>query len=334
MHWVKTTDIRMWANRRDCQETLPQVVRRLIRASVTSIKKIKFPSGDNVLIGGWDGILESTEDTDFFPKGVSVWEFGSNRDVKAKADRDYEKRTKNPLNIEPAKTTYIFVTPRIWTTADSWIESKKQDGVWKDIRVINAEHLEEWLENNPTVSAWLATKHLNKYPQERILPTDDYWEEWSQGETVNFTPKLLLGGRETELKNLVYNIHNKGIIYVKSISRDESLAFIISCFKASVSEEEHFFSKSLIIDDSEIFRKLAVHRTPLILIPRFEDDGVVNRAVSNGHKVVIPLGPEHRTISDNDIIHLPKLVPDRKPQLRKKAQINRRSFYQKCNVNF
>jgi hypothetical protein len=52
MKWIDTTDITNWAKRRDCQDTLPQLIRKLIRATSNSIKSINFPSGENVLIGG------------------------------------------------------------------------------------------------------------------------------------------------------------------------------------------------------------------------------------------------------------------------------------------
>jgi hypothetical protein len=58
MKWVGTSLLRQWANRRNCQETLPELARKLIRAKSNSLKSIKFPSGENISIGGWDGILE------------------------------------------------------------------------------------------------------------------------------------------------------------------------------------------------------------------------------------------------------------------------------------
>ena len=76
MRWINSTDLKLWAPRRDCQENLPLLVRRLIRAHVTKIKNIKFPAGDNILIGGWDGILESDDENEYIPKGISVWEVG------------------------------------------------------------------------------------------------------------------------------------------------------------------------------------------------------------------------------------------------------------------
>ncbi len=97
MKWIETLDLRNWAKKRDCQETLPHLIRKLIRATSSSIDTIKFPAGDNVLIGGWDGVLEVKKGTEYIPKGKSVWEFGANRDTKNKADKDFIKRTNNPL---------------------------------------------------------------------------------------------------------------------------------------------------------------------------------------------------------------------------------------------
>jgi hypothetical protein len=97
MKWIDSTDLRSWANRRDCQETLPLLVRKLIKTTATTIQSMKFPSGESVLLGGWDGTLEVTDGTDYLPTGISLWEFGTSKDPKGKADDDYAKRVSNPL---------------------------------------------------------------------------------------------------------------------------------------------------------------------------------------------------------------------------------------------
>ncbi len=309
MKWVDTTDLRQWANRRNCQDTLPELARKLIRVSSDSIKAIKFPSGENVLIGGWDGILEVSEETEYLPKGISLWEFGSNADTKGKADEDYEKRSKNPIGFNPAECTYVFVTPRLWTKGDEWIEERKKDGVWKDIKVINAEILEEWLEIAPTVSAWLAIKHLGKYPNEGIQSAEDFWEEWSSGPRIKLNPEILLGGRKSQVDNLFELSLNPTIISVQGTSREEALAFIISSFKNDPKMEEDFFARSIIVDNEDTFRKLSVLKNPLILIPRFEDSGIINRAISNGHCVIVPLGADASDNWTNKIV-LPPINRD------------------------
>ncbi|SFE87722.1 hypothetical protein [Spirosoma endophyticum] len=309
MNWVDTTDLRSWANRRDCQETLPQLVRKLIRATSNSIKSIKFPSGENVLIGGWDGILVVSEETDYLPLGTSLWEFGANSDTKGKADDDYQKRTGNPLGFDPAESTFVFVTPRLWKKGDEWVTEKKKDGIWKDIRVINAEMLEEWLEIAPTVAAWLATKHLGKYPNEGIQPSEDFWDEWSSGPKINLQPQIVLGGRSQQVEELFSSLDNPALTAIQSTSRDETLAFIISAFKNDPDREEDFFARSLIVDTPEAFRQLSVLKTPLIFIARFEDEGIFNRAISNKHNVIVPLGADAAENWSDKII-LPKIDRD------------------------
>ncbi len=302
MKWIDTLDIRNWANRRDCQETLPQLVRKLIRATSNSIKSIKFSSGDNILIGGWDGILEATEETEYLPSGISVWEFGANKNPKGKADDDYAKRSESPLGFNSSDSTFVFVTPRLWTKSNEWIEEKKKANIWKDIKVIDAQLLEEWLEIAPTVSAWLAIKHLGKYPSEGIQSTEDFWEEWSNGPQIKLNSQLLISGRKKDADTLFEFTSIPSITAVQGASREEALAFIISCFKNDPSKEEDFFARSLIVDNPETFRQLSVHDNPLILIPRFDDTGIINRAITKGHTVISPIGADSTDNWSNKII--------------------------------
>jgi len=44
------------------------------------------------------------------PNGISAWEMGTNKDVKRKADSDYEKRRGDLRGIDPAQSTFVFVT--------------------------------------------------------------------------------------------------------------------------------------------------------------------------------------------------------------------------------
>ena len=300
MKWIDTTDIRNWANRRDCQETLSLLVRKLIRATSSSIKNIKFPSGDNVLIGGWDGILVISEETEYLPNGISLWEFGANKDIKGKANDDYQKRTLNPLGYNPKESTYIFVTPRLWQNNEDWVKEKNAEASWKNIKVIDAEALEEWIDEAPSVGVWLA-RHIGKFPNGGIQSTDDFWEEWSAGIKFNLNSDILLGGRETEKIKVLEAIKTPLVFSIKGLSREESLAFILSCFKNNVEKEEDFFSRSIIVDNVDSFRELTSNNNPLILIPRFDDDGLINRAVQNGHSVLIPLGADNTSNWSNKI---------------------------------
>lgn len=301
MDWIKTTDLTSWANSLDCQSTLPVLARKLIRATVQGIKAMKFPAGENVQMGGWDGYLEIEQGTEFVPDGISVWEFGAAKQPQTKADADYSKRNENPLGIDPKQATFVFVTPRIWEKSEEWTQRKRDEGNWKDVKVITAVNLEEWIENAPSVGFWMASTHLGKYPSENIQTAEKFWKEWSYNGKERLLPSLLLSGREESQTSLIDKYAGSEWVGVKSISKEESLAFIIAAFMADEEHYDDFFSRSLIVSNKDTFRMLESKQSPLILIPRFIEPGLFSSAVQRGHSVIVPLGTEDSAIQEASI---------------------------------
>ena len=82
MRWVYVRDLEDWASRLDSQEYLPLLIRRLIRATVNKIDSISFPAGESIVYPGWDGRLESKEETEYIPKGLSLWELSTRKTQK------------------------------------------------------------------------------------------------------------------------------------------------------------------------------------------------------------------------------------------------------------
>ena len=144
MTLVDGTDLAAWANRRDAQEVLPQLLRRLVHATVGRVIRVGFPAGAGVQLGGWDGVVAAEQGNAFVPDGASAWELSTNQDVKGKADGDYEKRRADPR--EPAQGSYVFVTPRRWGRKDEWAVARRREGVWRDVRAYDADDLEAWLD--------------------------------------------------------------------------------------------------------------------------------------------------------------------------------------------
>ena len=310
MKWINSQDLIRWStvNPRDCQGKISYLVSRLIRAtSVGLIKEIKFPTEDNIAIGGLDGYLEVSKGNYPIPDGISVWEFGTGKDPKGKADDDYEKRCKIHLVEDPSICTFVFVTPKEWKAGEDWAKEKSKDGFWKEVRVINAGILDEWIEQVPSVGAWLAKMFLvGKYPSEGIDATDYFWDRWSTGlGGLKILPELLLGGRENQAKELLQKTEKPSLVYIKDISREDSLAFVISCFKTNAVRNEDFFARSLIVDTPEVFYQLCTLEHPLILIPRFEDTGCFHYAVQKGHTVIVPVGADYT--GNSDATTLPKI---------------------------
>ncbi len=61
---------------------LPELICRLIRATVDKIDGIRFPSGESVNFAGWDAhLLCADEVPPFVPLGGSVWELTTDKGV-------------------------------------------------------------------------------------------------------------------------------------------------------------------------------------------------------------------------------------------------------------
>lgn len=293
MKWINSADLKNWADRRDCQKTLPFLIRQLIRATINQIVSISFPAGENIVYSGWDGKLESREETEYIPKGLSGWELSTVKNVKEKAENDYQKRKENSLGFNPSETTFIFVTPRVWTEKDKWVNEKKREGFWKDVRVYDARDLEEWLEKAPAVGAWLA-RHIEKYP-ENVLSLEEWWEEWSQATRPALIPKFLLEGRKEEKEKIVNWLKSTpSHLAVQSFTQDEVIGFLASTILTlSEEDKEYFLSRALIIDDENSFRHVVTTcKYDLILIPKFENLDIIT-SYSNKHHIFIPLSPDN-----------------------------------------
>ncbi len=306
MQWINTTDLKNWASSRDCQENLPLVIRRLIRATTTNISNINFPAGDSVVYAGWDGTLNVSEGTEYLPGGLSRWEMGSNKNIKEKADEDYQKRKRNPLGVDPSETIFIFVTPRIWSDNNKWCEEKKAEDFWKDVRVYDAKILEEWLEQASAVGAWLA-RYLGKYP-EGVIALEDWWSDWSAITSPPLLAKLVLAGRDSQVELVRKWLNSPPLsIAVQVTTSDEAVAFLAAVIKTLPESERKFYlSRSLVVKNSESFRHINVTGgSGLLLILLFEEIEGSSLAARKGHHVYVPLGPDNKVTAEK--IVLPRL---------------------------
>jgi hypothetical protein len=300
MKWINSTDLISWAQTRDCQENLPSVISKLIRATISNIKSISFPAGDSIVYSGWDGILETPEETEYIPKGLSVWEIGTNQKIKKKAEEDYQKRKQDTLGLNPSEAVYIFVTPRIWAQKKKWVDEKKKENFWRDVRVYDARDLEDWIKQTPAVGVWLA-RLIGKYP-ENVLSLEDWWNEWSKATNPPFIPELILGGRKEEIKKIKkWLISDSSSISVQSFTKNETMAFLAAVILTfPENEREYFLSRSLVVNDQNSFRHITTTcKKGLILIPIFED--IENLAANSNHHIFIPLSPDN-TVSKEKIV--------------------------------
>ena len=303
--FVDATDLVAWANRRDAQALLPALVRRLILATTTQVSRVGVRSGEGVQLASWDGIVIAEAGNAFVPEGASVWEMGTNQDPRTKAQDDYKKRTKNSQDIDPAQTTFVFVTPRRWQGKDAWATERCAEGVWQDVRVYDADDMETWLETAHAVHVWLSVR-LGTHPKD-ALALESVWGDWSQVTDPPITMQFVLAGRDG-LANKVIDWLLKSsetTLALRAESCQEALAvFAAIVLDYSGSEREWLLSRIVVVDNVATLNALALSKEALILIPRFEDDAALGRARRTGHRVVVALGAESTSGSSEEVPRL------------------------------
>ncbi|MFD2891374.1 hypothetical protein ACFS5J_05030 [Flavobacterium chuncheonense] len=297
MKLVTRDNIESWAVTTFSKAALPYLISRLVRATTPASTKANLPSGSATYIGGWDGIVNCESETAYVPKGTSLWEFGTNSDIKGKADGDYNKRKGNPIGFTPKDSVFIFVTPRLWSKKDDWVKEKKAENHWKDVIVYDSVDIEQWLDIALSVSRWFAAQDgVGTYPFDGIMTADEFWEEWSIGaKGLVLLPESIIAGREYEKNQLLTTLQGEPTIKgIKASTKNEAIAFIIAAAKTFPDDDsDRFFSKALIIDTEGNFRGVRINtNTSLNLIPRFDEAQPLYAAVSRGHHVLVPLGAD------------------------------------------
>lgn len=297
MKLVTRDNIERWADTTFSKAALPYLISRLVRATTPASTKANLPSGSATYIGGWDGIVNCESETAYVPKGTSLWEFGTNSDIKGKADGDYNKRKGNPIGFTPKDSVFVFVTPRLWSKKDEWVKEKKAENHWKDVIVYDSVDIEQWLDIALSVSRWFAAQDgVGTYPFDGIMTADEFWEEWSIGaKGLVLLPESIIAGREYEKNQLLTTLQGDPTIKgIKASTKNEAIAFIIAAAKTFPDDaSDRFFSKALIIDTEGNFRGVRINtNTSLNLIPRFDEAQPLYAAVSKGHHVLVPLGAD------------------------------------------
>ena len=151
------SEIGNWSDTADAEHRLPELVRRLVLSTLPEPPlRIDMPSGSSVRLPGWDGLLETVRGNAWVPSGASGWEFSSDKRVKSKANDDYEKRTANPLGLDQATGTLVFVTSRRWPGKRQWERERGEEARWHGVRAYDADDLVAWLGESPEVTRWFA----------------------------------------------------------------------------------------------------------------------------------------------------------------------------------
>lgn len=272
-------DLDRWADTRESQGAFPELMRRLL-AQTPGITNINIRAHEGIAAHGWDGTATS-DGSSFLPKGELRFEFGTNKDPQAKANRDYNNRAEKVTG--KSDEIFVFATPRIWRGTATWVEERRQKGVFASVEAFDAERLQGWLQSTPAVHYWLSEK-LGK-PIADAQTLESWWEIQQRNHGRRVPSELHVLGRDKEvlqLKSLGFPKNPSLLVCARS--QTDVLAF---CYEALRNIKDKPLEHALVINNVAAWNNLIRCDTPLILIPLFENPNI-GEALSREHCVIEP----------------------------------------------
>lgn len=234
----KARDIEDWVERNiGGRIRLSVFLRTLVNSTTANLTLVDFPGNDDAERPGWDGRTECEAPNPWVPAGIGGWEFGTNADVKGKADDDYAKSVKAVLASERKDIAFIFVTPRHWPGKEAWVKAKAAKKQWREVRAYDSSDLEQWMEQSVPGQAWFAAERNDASIGTQSL--DKCWDDW-MGAAGGKLPKQLFdvavsAGKRTFL-DWAKSAPTRPLV-VAADSTKEALAFLSLVFADDTSVE-------------------------------------------------------------------------------------------------
>ena len=340
-HIVSASDLEQYANSRASQDVIPELIRRLVKQSVSKLYEIRIPYGDAVNQRGWDGIVEAESAfTEFVPDGRSYWEIGTGNDPQTKATKDFKKRTSQLSADDRAQGSFVFVTPRFagWGEPEQtrWLERRKDKG-WKDIRIIDGVKLADWLREFPYEGRWMASK-LGRGGLGGIRTPTEHWED-----IVDLTkpeppiPPTLFTEGCGQACDALRRLFAGDLQRLFLLEGEQDVADFVAAYIETLDEDtaRDYASRCLYINEEEAWLGFVGLRARHVLVadPRLSLDSdershLQREAMRNGHAVIIPLRGVYRT-RKSEII---KLQSPARSQIKKVLREAGYSYGRSCEL--
>jgi len=294
----------------DSRGLIPELLLRLIAASIKNPTELRFPFGGSIGQPGWDGIVVSPRAFEpYVPQGQSFWEIGVGTDPRDKATREFKKRTKETKEAERKSSTFVFVTARSayhsWNVGDqrAWLENRRQSTDWRDIRIIDGTKLVQWISLFPGIGFWLAERF--GIPTKGISFPLIHWEDLKRyGSPPDLSPDVFLVGREKAVTQLLRMFRGETLeLLLETRYPEEGIDFVTATLASLDSAQRTAFAeRCLIIDDPETWKAMCTLQNSRVFIATPSLDVLStgaplrNQARNKGHGVVfagIPIASVH-----------------------------------------
>ena len=285
-------------NKRKFEQLLPEIIKRLIMASNSSVTEHRFPSGNDIWASGYDGIANCEIASDYVCKGKSVWEFGTNEDSLAKINKDYEKRTRDSLGVNKEETGFYLVIPKVWAYRTSLTKWISQHDDWAFTKVYDAVTLSDWLNSEPAVCLWLLEEMYGDIELD-FSSVSTGWTRFSKKTKPHFVKEMFMLDREDQIGQFKRILREEsGDIRIKGPTLIDAVGFALSV----IAEEDDYSKNSIVVHNIETFRRVAEITEGRIMILTYPHEGEV---FNDRNRIVLCYNKEATSI--NDAIELPML---------------------------
>lgn len=283
---VDATQLSQWATTREAQARFPELIRRLL-AATSGVTNVSIRAGEGVAAPGWDGRADSVGSA-YLPVGALHIELGVGARPAQKADDDYEKRRANLAEAIPQEAVFTFVTPRRWHGGSAWADARRAEGVFADVRVLDADDLEGWLQATPAVHYWIS-EHLGRRP--RDAETLDRWWSRFQAQTDPILPyDLFVAGRRDQRKAFEDFVAGPAdVLSLQADWRDDAVAFVAAAIHAMSNDGSEPVQSPLTVSSAEVWDRIVAQPGRMLLLPLIENVDI-QTAPARGHHVLIPVG--------------------------------------------
>jgi addiction module HigA family antidote len=300
---IKANQVEEWVTHNIPARTrLSVLLRTLVHSTGRGLTKVDFPGNDDAERPGWDGFVEASEGTPWVPTGASGWEFGTNENIKKKANDDFAKSVKAHAKKVRDEMTFVFVTPRNWPGKGDWVNEARAKGRWKDVRAYDASDLEQWLEQSIPGQAWFANEtHI---PAQEVCSLDRCWADWADVATPPLTGALFSSAIGAGKRVLTTRLSNPptGSIVIAADSTEEALAFLAQVFGPAGGDElASFRDRVLVFNQPWVLPRLAEGAQTFIPVAfTREVERELAPVVKSMHSIVVY--PRNAANSEPDIV--------------------------------
>lgn len=306
------TDLVAWADRLDARSCLPRLVRRLLLASDANVRPVGFRADEGVDLGGWDGVTHAEHGDVLVPPGNAGWELTVRADTKRKADQGYRDRLRDTAALVPEDSTFVFVTVRRWRDKAKWAAERLAEGRWRDVRVLDADDLETWLEARRGVHQWFS-RTIGKHPA-GCDDLESFWQDWAGATSPTLPPHLILAGRERVADTIATWYTSDGPTFLmRAESPEEAVALLAAAVMSQPQPlRDACIARTVVVRTREAWDDLCCVSGGLVLVPRFDDPETLARARRVGHRTVTALrrgfDPPHASVRVTEIPRLSSQV--------------------------